>query len=147
MSQERCSQHEVYLDAHPAANKSAVPSHFPLLMSNTHTYSHTASAVNSSPHCHHVCTGGYLSLERTAGTYLSLNSLHFFFSLIKLCTQSYLLFSVDFPAHQLVRNSKPLTRKMIAFTQYFTHYINQWILLRWAPASLSLFDVCLHGSL
>lgn len=46
---------------------------------HTHIHSHTASAVNSSPHCHHVCTGGYLSLERTAGTYLSLNSLHFFF--------------------------------------------------------------------
>lgn len=43
MSQERCSQHEVYLDAHPAANKSAVPSHFPLLMRNTHTHTLTHS--------------------------------------------------------------------------------------------------------
>lgn len=100
---------------------------------HTHTYSHTASAVNSSPHCHHVCTGGYLSLERTAGTYLSLNSLHVFFFLNQTLHShiwSYLLLSVDFPAHQLVQNSKPLTRKIIAFTQYFTHYINQWILLR-----------------
>lgn len=53
--------------------------HIFLFWWGTHTHSHTASAVNSSPHCHHVCTGGYLNLERTAGTDLSLNSLHFFF--------------------------------------------------------------------
>lgn len=55
MSQERCSQHEVYLDAHPAANKSAVPSHFPLLMRNTHTLTHSFSCKQFAtlPPCVH----------------------------------------------------------------------------------------------
>lgn len=145
MSQERCSQHEVYLDAHPAANKSAVPSHFPLLMRNTHTLTHSFSCKQFAtlPPCVHR----WLSQPWKDSRDLPFIEFTSFFFSLKLCTQSYLLFSVDFPAHQLVRNSKPLTRKMIAFTQYFTHYINQWILLRRAPASLSLFDVCIHGSL